>query len=329
MHRAILTTVCVVSLTAAARGGPAVSFPETSTDFGVTPRGPVLRHYFTVKNTSSAAVTLGQPRVSCGCVSASVLKTQLAPGESTAVVADMDTRRIPVSNVVRQVTVYVPVFGPQSAEEVQLKVQAVARDDLVISPEMLAFGTVRKGQGGKASTRVTFYSDPNCKVTDATCSGAYVKVDVKPLQHQGSEVSYEVTATLDPACPVGDWTADVWLKTTTPGVDRLRIPVRVTVVAPIAVNPETVRFGEVRVGEPAEQKVILQGNAPFKLVEVKGAGGDVTVDEVADGPRPVHVLKVKFTPRSAGPLAKTLEFVTDLQEQKKVVVPLTAVASSK
>ncbi len=55
----------------------------------------------------------------------------------------------------------------------------------------------------------------------------------------------------------------------------------------------------------------------------------MTVDEVADGPRPVHVLKVKFTPRSAGPLTKTLEFITDLQDQKKVVVPMTAVASSK
>jgi hypothetical protein len=317
--------ICVVGLTAAARGG-ATEFSETSKDFGVTPRGPVLRHYFTVKNTSAAPVSLGQPRVSCGCVSAGVLKTQLAPGESTAVVADMDTRRIPVSNVVRQVTVYVPVFGPQSAEEVQLKVSATARDDLVMSPEVLTFGTVRNGQGGKVSTRVTFYSDPNWKITEATSSGAYVKADVKPVQRQGNEVSFEVTATLDPSCPVGDWTADVWLKTSNPAVEKLRVPVRVTVTAPIAVNPETVRFGDVRVGEPAEQKVILQGNAPFSVVEVKGAEGEVAVDQVAEGPRPVHVLKVRLTARSAGPLSKTLEILTDLQEQKKVVVPLVASA---
>jgi hypothetical protein len=109
-------------------------------------------------------------------------------------------------------------------------------------------------------------------------------------------------------------------------MEKIRVPVRVTVIAPIAVNPETVKFGEVAVGEPAEQKVILQGNKPFKVVEVKGAEGDVKVDEVAAGARPVHVLKVKLTPKAAGNWSKVLEIITDHKEQPKVVVPLTALA---
>ena len=70
--------------------------------------------------------------------------------------------------------------------------------------------------------------------------------------------------------------------------------------------------------------MILQGNQPFKVVEVKGAVGDVVVDKVAEGARPVHVLKVKVTPRSAGPWSKALEIITDHKEQTKVVVPLSA-----
>ena len=58
----------------------------------------------------------------------------------------------------------------------------------------------------------------------------------RPAQRQMAD---EVTATLDEKCPVGDWTTDVWVKTSTPGMERIRIPVRVTVVSPIAVNPET------------------------------------------------------------------------------------------
>jgi hypothetical protein len=153
-----------------------------------------------------------------------------------------------------------------------------------------------------------------------------VKAEVKQVHRQGNEVSYEVTATLDEKCPVGDWTTDVWVKTATPGMEKIRVPVRVTVVSPIAVNPETVRFGEVAVGEPSEQKVILQGNQPFKVVEVKGDGGDVIVDKVAPGARPVHVLKVKVTPKVAGSWSKALEIITDHKEQPKVVVPLTALA---
>ncbi len=327
MYRSILAGLCVVGLTGAVRAGAEDFFTEKDVNFGTTPRGPVLFHYFAVKNTSNQPVTIGQPRVSCGCTSASVLKSQLAPGESTSVVAYMDTRRIPQANVLKTVIVYVPFYTPQP-EEVQLQVHAVARDDLVMSPEVLGFGTVRKGQGGKATTKVTLYSDPSWKVTEATSSGAYVKAEVKEAQRQGNEVSYEVTATLDPNCPVGDWTADVWLKTTGAGVEKLRIPVRVTVVAPIAVNPNDVQFGQVHVGEPAEQKVILQGTQPFKVVKVKGAeDGEVKVDQVGEGSRPVHILKVTFTPKAAGDWSRSLEIDTDSKEQPKVVVPLHAKAT--
>jgi hypothetical protein len=52
----------------------------------------------------------------------------------------------------------------------------------------------------------------------------------------------------------------------------------------------------------------------------------VVVDQVAGGTRPVHVLKVKVTPSSAGQWSKVLEIITDHKEQPKVVVPLTALA---
>lgn len=326
MYRVLLAGCLVVGLAANVQAGASDFFPEHEKDFGNTPRGPVHRHYFPVKNTSNQTITLGAPRVSCGCVSAGVLKSQLAPGESTSVVADMDSRRIPQANVQKTVTVYVPVYGPQSAEEVQLRVSAVARDDLVMSPEVLSFGTIRKGQGGKTTTRLTLYSDPNWQISEAASSGAFIKADVKLESRQGNEVSYVVTATVDPACPVGDWVTDVWLKTSTPGLEKLRVPVRVTVDAPIKANPGAVQFGEVAVGKPSEQKVILSANKPFKVVEVNGPGAEVVVDETAEGARPVHILKVKLTAKDAGEWAKSLEIITDHKEQPKVVVPLTASA---
>jgi hypothetical protein len=205
-----------------------------------------------------------------------------------------------------------------------LKVSAVARDDLMLSPDVLAFGTVRKGQGGKASTRVTFFSDPNWQITQAHSNGAYVKASVKEVARQANEVAYEVTATLDPKCPVGNWMADVWVKTTAPGIEKLRIPVTVNVVSPIVVNPSAVQFGDVKVGEPAEQKVILQGNQPFQVLNIKGATGGLKVDAVGSGARPVHILRLTLTPTTAGDWSHSLQVITDCKEQPKVVVPLSA-----
>ncbi len=320
MHRLLFTAVVVASVAATASAGPQEFFSENVKDFGITPRGPVLIHYFTVKNTSNQAVSIGQPRVSCGCVSASVMKSTLQPGESTAVVAQMDTRRIPQAGALKSVTVYVPFLSP-TAEEVHLRVQAIARDDLVMSPDTLAFGNVKKGAGAKTTVKLTFFGDPNWQVSEPTSGGAYIKAAVKPGEKSGSSVTYEVEATLDPECPVGNWTTDVWVKTTATGIEKFRIPVTVTVTAPI-IKPDAVKFGDVKVGQSAEQRLLLQGNAAFKILKVTGADDLVTVSPISDDSRPVHVLKLTLTPKSAGDLNKTIEVETDHKEQPKIKISL-------
>src|SRR4051812_2900449 len=113
MHRLLLTVFVVAGTAGGAFAGAQDFFNETTKDFGTTPRGPVLVHYFPVRNTGPNTVSLGQPRVSCGCVSASIVgKTTLAPGESTTVLAQMDTRRIPQANVLKSVIVYVSFVAP-------------------------------------------------------------------------------------------------------------------------------------------------------------------------------------------------------------------------
>src|ERR1700676_2092471 len=68
-------------------------FDEVSRDFGSVPRGPTLTHPFRIVNKTSAPVHISSVRVSCGCTSAQALQTTLAPGQETAIVIQMDTRR--------------------------------------------------------------------------------------------------------------------------------------------------------------------------------------------------------------------------------------------
>ena len=331
MRRTIFTGLVLLLAAAGLQAGSTDLFPETAKDFGTSPRGPVLTHYFPVKNTTAQPITLGQPRVSCGCVSASVGKNVLAPGESTFVVAMMDTKRIPQANVTKTVTVFVTVQSAGRVEEVQLRVTSVARDDLVMAPETFAFGTVRQGQGGKVTTKLTLYSDPNWQVTEAESSGIYIKATAKKLDKLVNEagVSYEVTATLDPACPVGNWTADVYVKTSAAGMQKLRVPVTVNVIAPIAVNPEAVSFGSVTAGTASDQKVMLQGGQAFKILEVKGADAELEIGPAGPASRPVHILKLTLTAKDAGKVSKTIEVLTDHPEQKSLKITVSGTATKK
>ena len=331
MRRTIIAGLLFLIATAGLQAGSIDLFTETAKDFGTSPRGPVLTHYFPVKNTTDQPITLGQPRVSCGCVSASVLKNVLAPGESTSVVAMMDTKRIPQANVTKTVTVFVTVQAANRIEEVQLRVTSIARDDLVMSPETFAFGTVRQGQGGKVTTKLTLYSDPNWQIKETESSGIYVKASVKKLDKLVNEagVSYEVTATLDPACPVGNWTADIWVKTSAAGMEKLRVPVSVNVVAPIVVNPDPVAFGSVVAGTASDQKVMLQGSQAFKILDVKGADAELEVSPAAPAARPVHILKLTLTAKDAGKVSKVIEIVTDHPDQKSIKITVSGKATKK
>lgn len=316
----ILLAVAACAVTAGpVFAGPADMFEEKVKDFGTTPRGPVLTHYFLFTNNTKQTLTLGQPRVSCGCTSAALVKNQVAPGETSAIVAYMDTRRIQTAGVTKAVLVYVPFLGP-TQEEVTLKVQTVCRDDLMYSPDTLALGTVRKGQTPKVSTKVTFTSDPKWEINKSTSTGAYVHVEHKLESRNGSTVTYVVTATLDKDCPAGNWTSDINLETSNTAVAKLRIPVTVNVTTPVAVSPEAVQFGNLALGTASEKQVTLKSGTPFKILEVKGSDEQLDVKVESKDAKPVHIITLSANPKTAGGFTRTVEVVTDNKEQPKVII---------
>jgi hypothetical protein len=207
---------------------------------------------------------------------------------------------------------------------VALKVTTVTRDDLMMSPDTLAFGTVTKGKGGKVTTKVTFTSDANWEVKKASSTGAYVNPEFKLASRNGTMVTYDVTATLDKDCPAGNWMSDIYLETSNPAVAKLRIPVTVNVAAPLAAAPGAVSFGSVKMGTAPEQTVTIQATAPFKILAVKGADDQLTVKIDKDAAQAVHTVVIAASPKAAGGFTRTVEIVTDNKDQPSVIVPVTA-----
>ncbi len=321
MWRTVCTLLIAAGLSTQSQAGAPDYFTETSKDFATTSIGPVLVHYFPIKNTTKNPITIGSPRIGCGCVAASVLNPQLAPGETTHVVAYMDTKKIPTHqrNNHKSVTVTVPF----SNEEVVLKVSCVAREDLFFSPDSLSFGTVQKSAGGKVSIKVTLFNQPQLTVTEAKSNGKFIKVEAKPTAKGNGE--FEITGTLDPDCPKGNWMSEVFLTTNVAGIGKIRIPVTVTVVESIAVSPSEVKFGNVNSSKsPSTQQVTLTGDAPFKILEVKVPSGAVSVMQVTEGARAAHVLKVNMAAETEGAVKQTIEIVTDNKSQPKLILNVSA-----
>lgn len=314
----IVVTVGVIN--PAWAGGAAQLFREREKDFGASPRGTLLVHYFRFTNTTGQTLVLGTPRVSCGCVSAALSHQRVAPGETAAVIAYMDTRRIPTPNTVKTVTIYVPFLSPM-VEEVALRVQTIARDDLSITPDSLDFGTVAAGQTRQRTATITFSGDPNWQITEAISTGGYVRVELSSPQRQGNRTTYSATVILDKGCPTGYWMCELLFRTNYPGTPHLRIPVTVTVTpSVVAAKPHTVRFERLVVGQHQQQRIVLESEQPFRILNVRGADEQVQVVLDADQANRSHSVSISVRPRTTASFHRTLEFHTDNPRQPVITV---------
>src|SRR5262245_59620649 len=289
-------------------------FDELSKDFGSVPRGPMLRHQFRVVNKTKQPVNISSVRVSCGCVTASALKTFLNPGEETAIDTQMDTTRFTGS---KTVTIFVQ-FDRPNFEEVRLWVQANGRNDFTLSPDTLAYGQVKRGSPAAATVRVTFYGNSKARIESAKGESNYVQPTVKEVRRLDTQVEYDLAVKLRGDTPVGKWYTDVWIKTNVVGMTQVRIPLTVEIESPLTISPAVVDMGAVKANEESVRRIIIRGVRPFTVKEVKGVDGAVVVNPASREAREVHVLAVKLKSDKAGALDRTLRVVTDLKDDNEI-----------
>lgn len=107
--------------------GPRITLSRDFYDFGVIPQyGGTVEETFTVKNTGTSALTIGDLSTSCSCTSASISSTAISPGESAevTVVFDPDFHEEPVGVFKR--TVFIPTNDPTTPEaEITIQVDII------------------------------------------------------------------------------------------------------------------------------------------------------------------------------------------------------------
>jgi hypothetical protein len=289
-------------------------FEEVSNDFGAVPRGPAVVHPFKVTNNTGKTVHISGVRVSCGCTTAWALKDELAPGESTSIQESMDTRRF---QGIKNVNVFVSFDRPEFAE-VRLWVQANGRDDIAVNPDDLAFGKVKRGNTPSLSVTVTFYGNSQLKATEVKKDSNYVQIALKEVKREGSEVAYQLTATMRGDTPVGKWYSDLWLKTDQPSIAKVRVPLTVEIEASLSLSSSSVNMGQVKPGAEVERKIIVRGVKPFKIAKIQGTDEHLSVRESSAESKTVHILTVKFKADKPGDMSRKLKVITDLKDEGEV-----------
>jgi hypothetical protein len=321
MVRLLLTTAFTILMASPALAGNWADalFAGHSHDFGVVARGPTLSHSFRITNTTAQPVHLANVRVSCGCTSAAAQTSELAPGQSTDLVVNMDTRRFYGH---KAVTVYVQFDRPQW-EEVRLTVSATSRDEIALSPQLLSFGSIVRGTNATRATTLTVHG-LGTHLVSIQAQSNYVQMAARNVRHTETELVYEITATLRPDTPIGKWYTDIWLNLSGPNGQQMRLPLTVEVTPALQLSASVLSFGNIEPSEKSEKRIIVRGPQPFRITGIEGTDEVVSVQPPGDEAKPVHVLVVGVKPTKSGEFARTLKVVTDLEPDRTVELPIKA-----
>ncbi len=285
-------------------------FQELNKDFGSVPRGPALVHQFKIKNNTSETISISGVRVSCGCVSASVAKSQILPNEETFVLTSMDSTRFSGS---KSVTVYVSFDKPRY-DEVRLLVQAYGRNDFAVSPEKFDFGQIKRGKANEVKTTLRFYGFPNLEIVDAKTESNYVKAKFNLIKREGNDVIYEAFAIIRADIPVGKWFSDILFTTNSSGIQFVRVPLNVEVESILSVNPPYLSLGKIKMGDTSERKIVVRGSQPFTILSLDGLDGGWSVKELSKEKKEVHIVTLIFKANLEGDLKHKMTIKTDIPE---------------
>ncbi len=213
--------------------------------------------------------------------------------------------------------------------------------DIAVTPESLGFGDVQVGQSETDTVTVSNEGDADLSVSDVSVSGddgfsladdAPTSFTLAPGEEQDLAVVFAPqsagaqsgTLTIE-SDDADEGSVDVELSGN--GVEEM------VEEGDIAVSPESLDFGDVLLGESAEDSVVVsnEGNADLEISDL-AIGGDNAEDFAIQNapslpatlaPEDSLTLVVAFTPSAAGSRAATLTIESDDADEGSVEVALS------
>ncbi len=297
--------------------------PVVSHDFGTVPHGTLCVHKFTLTNIYDVPMQVTNVVRSCGCLEAYAPQKVLQPGESAEFTVTMNTARFSGANAQ---TVHV-TLGPTYVSTAVLRMSAVSRADVQLTPGQVNFGTVAQGSKAVQSVALEYSGrQRDWKVTGIVPPSGPLTVDFKETGRGWiGGAKYAVTVALKPDVPAGPLSEVVTLRTNDPAAPLVNVNVVGVVQAPLTLSTSVVRFEKVKLGTTVTHKVVVRAAGPFRLDPVSDDGDGIVV-ETFPAPAPVQVVTVKFTPTKMGGFRKEIPLRTDFAGGASTTIVVEGVA---
>jgi hypothetical protein len=274
-----------------------------------------LEKTFTFRNAGTGDLYVSVEKTSCGCTAAVVSDAAVPAGGSGRVRLTYTPNPKDKQLGERTFTAYLKSNDPR-ASLVVLEMKCRMTDTVAAAPEALEFG----GAGTLPLTITCYHWNGPRKVLSIEPSSGDVVLRALPVEEEGTLTRYRYDATLGNVEPGKTFRASIVVRTDSPEVPVLEIPVRAEPPSRLDVTPPKLLFGAVRAGKPVTRKVMLKPNDP-KCVPVRVVSEDPRVRAALEpGAGGTYALVATFELPGAGKVTeKVKSFVEVLDGEGRTV----------
>ena len=240
-------------------------FDRLNQDFGVVASGSTAKARIKITSLWRDDTHIASVRTTCGCSAAKPGKTTLKSRESTFIEITMDTHKFSHR---KDSNVIVTFDAPKHAE-VRIPITAYIQPDIVLNPGSVNFGAVDSGTAWKQKIHVSHSSRPDWRIKGATTANKHLNVSVARSNRGPSD--YELSVTLKPTAPIGEFRDHVVLKTGDGPSSRLTVLVQGKIDPDVIVTPAAASVGMLQPGQQKTIRVVVRGKRAIEIEQITSA----------------------------------------------------------
>lgn len=249
-------------------------FETTSHDFGVVMKGSKTEYDFVFTNKYNEDVQIESVTTSCQCTMPEFTRGPIKTWEKGSVKIMVNTKSF-VGTKNATLTVR---FSKPFRMEIQLHSYVNIRSDVAVNPGVVYFGTVSQGKSPSIPVTINCVGRRNWQITDIQSTCPFLTVQLKENNRFANQVSYLMTVSLKENAPAGRFSEFLELVTNDPDPRNRRFPIQVEgrVRQPLSVNPSPLSFGLVEIGETVTKALVVEGQEPFKINDIRSDDPHIT-----------------------------------------------------
>jgi len=269
-------------------------FETTTHDFGSVARGAKTEFAFVLTNGFQEQVHIASVRSSCGCTNPRIVKDTLDTYEKSAIVAELNTTSFQGA---KNATITVVIDRPYRAE-VQLRVSAYIRTDIVIEPGECAFGDVDQGKVVERRLSIVHAGRSDWQIVDVRAGSDRLEAELSERERNGQRVVYDLVLRLKDDVGLGPFREQIHLVTNDRNLTTVPLMVEGRVRGSIAASPNLLSLGALA-GGSSTKKVFLRGQGAFAITAVRATDPAIRF-EIPEGEKESQFLPITVASDGSG-----------------------------